>query len=73
MALQKLREHFNETNRENIIEMLKNRVLVTEKIAAPSFHMQRNSNGFEFFKELFVRNNPSYRYAWKITPFSSGC
>jgi cytidyltransferase-like protein len=50
MALQKLREYFNETNRENFIGMLKNRVLVTEKIAAPSFHMQRTSSGFEFFK-----------------------
>lgn len=50
MALKKLREHFNETNRENFIEMLKSRVLVTEKIAAPSFHMQRTSTGFEFFK-----------------------
>ena len=50
MALTKLREHFTETNRENFIEMLKNRVLVTEKIAAPTFHMQRNLEGFEFFK-----------------------
>ena len=50
MALTKLREHFNNTNRENFIEMLKNRVLVTEKIAAPTFHMQRTSTGFEFFK-----------------------
>lgn len=50
MALTKLREHFNNTNRENFIEMLKNRVLVTEKIAAPSFYMRRGSEGFEFFK-----------------------
>mgnify|MGYP000338828525 FL=1 len=50
MALTKLREHFNNTNRENFIEMLKNRVLVTEKIAAPSFYMRRNADGFEFFK-----------------------
>ena len=50
MALKKLREHFTETNRENFIEMLKERVLVTEKISAPSFHMQRTSDGFEFFK-----------------------
>jgi len=52
MALQKLREHFNETNRENFIEMLNHRVLVTEKIAAPSFHIQRTSNGFDFFKSI---------------------
>lgn len=50
MALTKLREHFTETNRENFIEMLNDRVLVTEKISAPSFHMQRNSDGFQFFK-----------------------
>ncbi len=50
MALQKLREYFNETNRENFIEMLKNRVLVTEKIAASSFLVKRNMNGFEFYK-----------------------
>lgn len=50
MALQKLREHFNETNRETFIEMLKSRVLVTEKIAAPSFLFRRNTDGFEFFK-----------------------
>ena len=50
MALKKLREHFTETNRENFIDMLKERVLVTEKISAPSFHMQRTSDGFEFFK-----------------------
>lgn len=50
MALQKLREYFNETNRENFIEMLKHRVLVTEKIAAPSFLFRRSTNGFEFYK-----------------------
>ena len=50
MALTKLRDHFTETNRENFIEMLKERLLVTEKIAAPSFHMQRTADGFEFFK-----------------------
>jgi cytidyltransferase-like protein len=50
MALQKLREYFNETNRENFIEMLKHRVLVTEKVAAPTFLFRRNINGFEFYK-----------------------
>lgn len=50
MALTKLREHFNNSNRENFIDMLKNRVLVTEKIAAPSFYMRRGTDGFEFFK-----------------------
>lgn len=50
MALQKIREYFNETNRENFIEMLKHRVLVTEKVAAPTFLFRRNINGFEFYK-----------------------
>jgi nicotinamide mononucleotide adenylyltransferase len=50
MALQKLREYFNETNRENFIEMLKHRVLVAEKIAAPSFLFRRTTSGFEFYK-----------------------
>lgn len=50
MALQKLREHFNETNRESFIDMLKNRVLVTEKVAAPTFLVRRKSDGFEYFK-----------------------
>jgi cytidyltransferase-like protein len=50
MALQKLREYFNETNRETFIDMLKNRVLVTEKVAAPTFLVKRNLDGFEYFK-----------------------
>ena len=50
MALQKLREYFNETNRETFIDMLKNRTLVTEKIAAPIFLVRRKSNSFEYFK-----------------------
>lgn len=50
MALQKLREHFNETNRESFIDMLKNRVLVTEKVAAPTFLVRRKSDGFEYYK-----------------------
>lgn len=50
MALQKLREYFNETNRETFIEMLKNRVLVTEKVSAPTFLVKRNLDGFEYFK-----------------------
>jgi len=50
MALQKLRDHFNKANRENFISMLKNRVLVTEKIAAPSFLFTRKDDGFEFYK-----------------------
>jgi len=50
MALQKLREYFNETNRETFVKMLKNRTLVTEKIAAPSFLFTRDKSGFKFYK-----------------------
>jgi len=50
MALQKLREYFNKTNRETFINMLKNRVLVTEKVAAPTFLVRRKSDGFEYYK-----------------------
>jgi len=50
MALQKLREYFNETNRESFIDMLKHRVLVTEKVAAPTFLVRRKSDGFEYYK-----------------------
>jgi cytidyltransferase-like protein len=50
MALQKLREYFNDTNRESFIDMLKNRVIVTEKISSPMFLVRRNTDGFEFFK-----------------------
>jgi cytidyltransferase-like protein len=50
MALQKLREYFNDTNREEFIDMLKNRVLVTEKVAAPVFLVRRREDGFEYYK-----------------------
>jgi cytidyltransferase-like protein len=50
MALQKLREYFNETNRESFIDMLKHRVLVTEKVAAPTFLARRKQDGFEYYK-----------------------
>jgi len=50
MALQKLREYFNDTNREMFSDMLKNRVLITEKVAAPTFLVRRKMDGFEYFK-----------------------
>jgi cytidyltransferase-like protein len=50
MALQKLREYFNDTNREEFIDMLKNRVIVTEKISSPTFLVRRKLDGFEYFK-----------------------
>lgn len=50
MALQKLREYFNETNINNFQTLLNNRVLVVEKVSAPSFYVKRSTNGFEFYK-----------------------
>lgn len=50
MALQKLRDYFNDTNREEFIDMLKNRVIVTEKISSPTFLVRRKLDGFEYFK-----------------------
>jgi len=50
MALLKLREYFNNTNRETFIDMLTNRVIVTENVAAPSFLVRRKQDGFEYFK-----------------------
>ena len=50
MALQKLREHFQSTNINEFNDMLKNRVLVTEKVAAPTFIAQRGTKGFKYFK-----------------------
>lgn len=50
MALTKLREHFQSTNINQFNDMLKNRVLVTEKVAAPTFLAQRGIKGFKYFK-----------------------
>jgi cytidyltransferase-like protein len=50
MALKKLREHFQETNSNTFQNMLNNRLLVVEKISAPSFYVKRNSDKFEFYK-----------------------
>ena len=50
MALQKLREHFQTSNINSFNDMLKNRVVVTEKISAPSFHVRRTFNKFEYYK-----------------------
>ena len=50
MALQKLREYFQQTNINHFEQMLKSRVLVVEKVSAPSFYVKRSTNGFEFYK-----------------------
>lgn len=50
MALQKLREYFQAANSNEFNDLLKNRVLVTEKIAAPTLHVQRENTGFKYYK-----------------------
>ena len=50
MALKKLRQVFQETNINAFGEMLKERVIVTEKIQGASFHVRRNQDKFEYFK-----------------------
>ena len=50
MALQKLREHFQATNANEFTRLLKNRVMVVEKISAPSFYVRRVNDKFEYYK-----------------------
>jgi len=50
MALQKLREHFQGTNINEFQRLLKNRVMVVEKISAPSFYVRRVNDKFEYYK-----------------------
>lgn len=50
MALPKLRDHFNETNRENFMSMLNQKVHVVEKIAASSFHVRRGDMTNKYYK-----------------------
>lgn len=50
MALKKLREHFQETNINEFQRLLNNRVMVVEKISAPSFYVRRINDKFEFYK-----------------------
>ena len=50
MALQKLREYFQETNINQFQRTLGNRVLVVEKVSAPSFYIRKNKDAFEFYK-----------------------
>ncbi len=50
MALQRLRDLYQATNPNAFSDMLKMRVVVTEKIAGASFHVRRGLDGFEYFK-----------------------
>jgi cytidyltransferase-like protein len=50
MALKKLREHFQETNINEFQRLLNNRLMVVEKISAPSFYVRRINDRFEFYK-----------------------
>ena len=50
MALQKLREHFQGANTNEFQRLLKNRVMVVEKISAPSFYVRRVNDKFEYYK-----------------------
>lgn len=50
MALKKLREHFQETNINEFHRLLNNRLMVVEKISAPSFYVRRINDKFEFYK-----------------------
>lgn len=50
MALKKLREHFQNTNINQFHKLLDNRVMVVEKVSAPSFYVRRINDKFEFYK-----------------------
>ena len=50
MALQNLKTYFEGANISDIDKLLNNKCIVTEKIAASSFHAKRNGSDFLFFK-----------------------
>ena len=50
MALQNLRTFFSEGNINDFQKMIELPCVVTEKIQASSFHVQRTSTGFNYFK-----------------------
>ena len=50
MAIKTLKEIYGSINRTDFDKLLKNRVIVTEKISSVSLHVQRTSEGLEFFK-----------------------
>lgn len=50
MALQNIRTYFQEVNRNEFMEILKNPCVITEKVQASSFHTKRTDLGYEYFK-----------------------
>jgi len=50
MALKTLKEIYSSINTNDFDKLLKDRVLVTEKISSASFHVQRKTDGLKFFK-----------------------
>jgi|TARA_R110000765_G_scaffold293974_1_gene389269 hypothetical protein len=50
MAIKTLKEIYGSINRTEFDKLIKNRVIVTEKISSVSLHVQRTSEGLEFFK-----------------------
>ena len=50
MAIKTLKEIYGSINRTDFEKLLKNRVVVTEKISSVSLHVQRTSKGIQFFK-----------------------
>lgn len=50
MALRNLRSYFKENNRNDFIQLLNHECIVSEKIQASSFHVQKTMDGFLFYK-----------------------
>ena len=50
MALQKLREYFNETPRDQFMKMLDQKIHVVEKLAASAFHVKSGDLKNEYYK-----------------------
>jgi len=50
MALKKLKDIYASTNANKFNSLLKQRVVVTEKISSPSFGVRRRQNRFDYFK-----------------------
>ena len=50
MAIKTLKEIYGSINRTEFDKLIKNRVIVTEKISSVSLHVQRTSDGISFFK-----------------------
>ena len=50
MALQKLRDYYNETSRNHFYKMLEQKIHVVEKLAASSFHVKASDIKNEYYK-----------------------